>query len=141
MIVAANSLVTLHFSLTLENGDVVDSTFDKTPATFTVGDGSLFESFEQVLLGLNKGDRVEKVINQAQAFGAVNPNNVQTFKLSDFPKDADLSIGAMFSFADAAGNELPGVIKSFSDTHVEIDFNHPLAGHDITFTAEIIDVE
>lgn len=141
MIIEANSTVTLYFSLALESGDIVDSNFDKEPATFTIGDGSLFESFEQVLLGLNKGDRVEKVINKAQAFGAVNPNNVQQFKRGDFPADATLEQGAMFSFADAAGNELPGVLKSVTDTHVEIDFNHPLAGHNITFTAEIIDVE
>lgn len=139
--IEANSRVTLHFSLALENGDMIDSTFNKQPASLTIGDGSLFESFEQVLLGRQAGEKIEKIIPKAQAFGAVNPNNIQKFKRSDFPKDAELSEGAMFSFADAAGNELPGVLKSVDESIVEIDFNHPLAGHDITFTAEIVDVE
>ena len=50
--------VTLHFALKLENGDVVDSTFDKQPATFKVGDGNLLPGFEQALFGLKAGDRV-----------------------------------------------------------------------------------
>ena len=49
--------------------------------------------------------------------------------------------GMMFNFADAAGGELPGVVKSVSDELVEIDFNHPLAGHELTFKVEIIDVK
>ena len=55
--IANNSQVTLHFAIKLDNGDVVDSTFDKAPATFKVGDGNLLPGFEQALFGLKAGDK------------------------------------------------------------------------------------
>jgi FKBP-type peptidyl-prolyl cis-trans isomerase SlpA len=140
-VISENSQVTLHFSLHLENGDLVDSTFDKAPATFTVGDGSLLPGFEKKLFGLDVGAKQQFIIEQHEAFGAHNPQNIQQFKRADFPTDAELSEGAMFSFADAAGCELPGVLKSVVGDKVEIDFNHPLAGHAIHFNVEIIDVQ
>ena len=135
-----NSTITLHFSLSLENGDVVDSTFEKQPATFTFGDGSLLPSIEKRLLGLMVGTKDTFTLKQEETFGAKNPQNIQRFKPSDFSEDP-LEEGMMFSFADAAGGELPGVVKSVSDDLVEIDFNHPLAGHTLLFKVEIIDVK
>ena len=76
---------------------------------------------------------------QEEAFGAHNPQNLQQFKRSDFSEDK-LEPGMMFSFADAAGGELPGVLKSVDGDKVAIDFNHPLAGHTLSFTVEIIEL-
>lgn len=134
-----NSTVTLHFSLALQDGQLVDSTFDKKPATFVMGDGSLLPGFEKCLLGLVAGDREKFVVPQSGAFGAHNPNNVQTFPRGNF-SDTELSQGLIVSFADAGGNELPGVVQSWDDKEVVVDFNHPLAGRDLVFTVEIINV-
>ena len=139
--IKADSKVTLHFSLALENGDLVDSTFGNKPATFTMGDGSLLPGFEKHLLGLSAGSKSEFVIPQQDGFGAHNPQNVQTFKRSVFAPDVELSPGLIVSFADAAGSELPGVVKSVAAEQVEVDFNHPLAGRDIIFVVEILHVE
>jgi FKBP-type peptidyl-prolyl cis-trans isomerase SlpA len=139
--IKANSKVTLHFSLALENGDLVDSTFGHKPATFTMGDGSLLPGFEKHLPGLNVGEKHSFLIPQQDGFGAVNPQNIQLFKRSIFASNVELAEGLIVSFADAAGAELPGVVKKISDNEVEVDFNHPLAGHEITFTVEIIHVE
>lgn len=136
----ASSKVTLHFSLALENGDLVDSTFEKKPATFVMGDGSLLPGFEKPLIGLVAGDKKQFEILQQDAFGAHNPQNIQTFKRSVFQEDA-LQEGMIVSFADAAGNELPGVVKTIESEQVIVDFNHPLAGRKLTFTVEIIHVE
>jgi FKBP-type peptidyl-prolyl cis-trans isomerase SlpA len=141
MSITKSSTVTLHFSLALENGDLVDSTFDKAPASFSYGDGSLLPGFESKLLGLIIGDKKSFVIPQEEAFGGHNPQNIQHFKRKDFAADAVLDKGMIFSFKDAAGAELPGVLRGVSADDVEIDFNHPLAGHSITFTVEIIDVQ
>lgn len=140
-VISENSKVTLHFSLILENGDLVDSTIDKAPATFTMGDGSLLPGFEKKLYGLEVGNKSEFIVEQQDAFGAHNPQNVQSFKTSDFPADTVLEEGTMFSFSDASGAELPGVLKAVEGDKVEIDFNHPLAGRAITFAVEIINVE
>lgn len=133
------SCVTLHFTLKLETGEVIDSTRDKQAATFTMKDGSLLPGFEQVLLGLKVGDKKEFLIKPEQGFGQPNPQNKQIIPREHF--DAmDLEIGLMFMFKDAAGSDLPGVVKSFDDKTVEIDFNHPLAGKDIIFDVEIIKI-
>ncbi|MGE8363042.1 FKBP-type peptidyl-prolyl cis-trans isomerase [Pseudomonas sp.] len=132
--------VTLHFALKLENGDVVDSTFDKQPATFKVGDGNLLPGFEQAIYGLKAGDKRSLPIAPEQGFGQGNPQNVQVMPRSQF-QDMELSEGLLVIFNDAANTELPGVVKSFDDNQVTIDFNHPLAGKSLSFDVEIIEVK
>ena len=132
--------VTLHFALKLENGDVVDSTFDKQPATFKVGDGNLLPGFEVALYGFKAGDKRSLQIEPENAFGQPNPQNVQIIPRSQF-QDMELSEGLLVIFNDAANTELPGVVKTFDDTQVTIDFNHQLAGKTLTFDVEIIDVK
>ncbi len=132
--------VTLHFAIKLENGDVVDSTFDKQPATFNVGDGNLVPGFEMALYGLISGDQRSLPITPEQGFGQPNPQNVQVLPRSQFAA-MELSNGLLVIFNDAANAELPGVVKEFDDAQVTIDFNHPLAGKNLTFDVEIIEVK
>jgi len=132
--------VTLHFALKLDNGDVVDSTFDKKPATFKVGDGNLLPGFEQAIYGLKAGDKRSLSISPEQGFGQGNPQNVQVMPRSQF-QDMELSEGLLVIFNDAANAELPGVVKAFDDSQVTIDFNHPLAGKALSFDVEIIAVK
>lgn len=139
--VGPQTRVTLHFALRLEQGEIVDSTFDRAPATFTVGDGSLLPSFERKLFGLTKGRRETFSVAPEEAFGQPNPANVQHFKRSQFAADMELHEGLVISFADASKAELPGVIKSFDAEAVVVDFNHPLAGRTIEFDVAIIDVQ
>ena len=131
--------VTLHFALKLENGDVVDSTFDKQPATFKVGDGNLLPGFEVALYGFKAGDKRSLQIEPENAFGQPNPQNVQVMPRGQF-QDMELSEGLLIIFNDAANAELPGVVKAFDEQQVTIDFNHPLAGKTLSFDVEIIAV-
>jgi FKBP-type peptidyl-prolyl cis-trans isomerase SlpA len=132
--------VTLHFALKLDSGDVVDSTFDKKPATFKVGDGNLLPGFEQAIYGLKAGDKRSLSISPEQGFGQGNPQNIQIMPRSQF-QDMELSEGLLVIFNDAANAELPGVVKAFGDSQVTIDFNHPLAGKALSFDVEIIEVK
>ena len=134
--IGLNTEVTLHFALRLENGDTVDSTFDKDPATFKVGDGNLLPGFEAAIFGFKAGDKRTLHILPENAFGQPNPQNVQIIARSQF-KDMELSEGLLVIFNDAANTELPGVVKAFDDDQVTIDFNHPLAGKTLTFEVEI----
>ena len=138
--IAAATQVTLHFAIKLENGDVVDSTFDKQPATFKVGDGNLLPGFEQALYGLKAGDKRSLPIAPEQGFGQPNPQNVQVMPRSQF-KDMELGEGLLVIFNDAANAELPGMVQSFDDNQVSVDFNHPLAGKALSFEVEIIAVQ
>lgn len=138
--IGQHSTVTLHFALKLDNGDVVDSNFDKDPATFTVGDGNLLPGFEMALFGFKAGDKRSVVIPPERGFGPGNDGNLQAMPRKDFD-GMELEEGMLVIFQDARKNEMPGVVKSFDDEEVVINFNHPLAGRDITFEVEIIKVE
>ena len=131
--------VTLHFTLSLEDGTTVDSTRDKAPATFQVGDGNLPPGFEHPLKGLAAGDTGRFEVTPEHAFGQHNPQNIQLLKRDDFEGEVP-DVGTVMSFADAAGGELPGVIKRIEGNQVEVDFNHPLAGRTLTFDVEVLDV-
>jgi len=133
--------VTLHFSLKLENGDVIDSNFERDPATFTVGDGNLLAGFERAMLGLQEGARETFVIKPEDGFGQPNPNNIQEIPRAQFGADIELSEGLMLSFADAQKAELAGVVRGFDDNTVFVDFNHPLAGRNIVFDVAILRIE
>jgi len=139
------SQVTLHFSVALADGHVVDSNFDAVPASFRVGDGNMLPGFESQLLGLAEGDEVEKFLNPDQAFGLINEENVHRLPRSRFNRFLDdeyeeLQIGTVVSFKDPGGFDLPGVVKGKSENEVLVDFNHPLAGKEIVFKARIMSV-
>lgn len=138
--IGPNKEVTLHFAIKLENGEVVDSTFDKQPATFRVGDGNLLPGFESALFGFKAGDKRAVQVLPEQGFGQPNPQNVQVMPRSQF-SEMELSEGLLVIFNDAANAELPGVVKAFDDSQVTIDFNHPLAGKTLSFEVEIIEVK
>ncbi|MBV4505589.1 FKBP-type peptidyl-prolyl cis-trans isomerase [Pseudomonas sp. BW13M1] len=138
--IGQNTEVTLHFALHLENGDTVDSTFDKAPAVFKVGDGNLLPGFENALFGFKAGDQRKLSIAPENAFGQHNPQNVQVMPRSQF-EGMELSEGLLVIFNDAANTELPGVVKAFDDNQVTIDFNHPLAGKTLNFEVQILDVK
>jgi len=130
--------VTLHFSLALEDGELIDSNFDAQPATFTMGDGNLLPGFEAVLKGLKAGDQQEFVIAPEHAFGQRNPENIQTLAREHFEQQ-ELELGAVFSFQNGDG-ELPGVVVDLDSEQVRVDFNHPLSGRTIIFRVNIIDI-
>ena len=130
--------VTMSFSLALENGELIDSNFDTEPATFVLGDGNLLPGFEIPLQGLKAGDQGEFIISPENAFGQRNPENIQQLGRDNFDQES-LNVGDVFSFQNGEG-ELPGVVIEVGDNLVRVDFNHPLAGRNIIFKVNIIEV-
>ncbi|MEH6469639.1 MAG: peptidylprolyl isomerase [Halopseudomonas sp.] len=140
LVVGPGTRVSLHFSIELENGEIVDTTRQKSPATFEYGDGNLLPGFEQALQGLVTGDHSRIRIAPEQGFGMHNPSNIQQFAVSEF-KDIELEPGLMISFSDPSQGGLPGVVQSIEGDRVTIDFNHPLAGQMLFFEVDIISIE
>ena len=130
--------VTLHFSLSLENGHIIDSNFEGNPATFSVGDGNLLPGFESSLLGLEVGDEREFIISPENAFGQHNAQNIQAVDRGNF-EESELEVGSILSFQNGDG-ELPGVIIAFEENQVMVDFNHPLSGKNIVFQVKIVEI-
>lgn len=140
LLIGPDTKVTLHFTLRLASGEEVDTTRNGAPATFVIGDGNLLPGFESVLLGLRAGDRRSVLIDPQDGFGSHNPENVQHIDRALFAPEVRLERGLVVSFADGKG-ELPGVVMTVDGDQVTVDFNHPLAGRDLTFEVEILDVQ
>jgi FKBP-type peptidyl-prolyl cis-trans isomerase SlpA len=138
--IESNTRVTLNFSLSLENGEEVDSNFGADPVSFVMGDGSLLPGFERRLLGMRPGDEAEFRIPPAEGFGEPQDDNVQSLPRRDFDEEF-LAPGMLFSFADAAGGEVPGMVSEVDEETVKVDFNHPLSGRTINFKVRIAQVE
>jgi len=134
------SKVTMHFSLTLEDGTVAESSFDGEPFEFTMGDGSLNEGLELGLYGMKTGDEETLTMTPDQTFGFHDPENIHVMPRSDFDADMELQEGLIIGFTTPAGDEVPGMIKGVSDKSVTVDFNHPLAGHELLYRIKIIEV-
>ena len=138
--VSPESTVTLHLSLTLEDGTVAESTFDDAPLTFTLGDGTLVEGLELGLYGLRAGDTQRLSLFPEQAYGLRDPEKVHFLPRTDFPADMALEPGCVIGFDTPEGEELAGMVAAAEGDAVEVDFNHPLAGHVVIFDVEIVEV-
>ncbi len=136
------SLVKLHFEVSLENGTIIDSTFNRpNPVTLTIGDESLLPGFEQVIMNLRAGDTRSAHLDPEHAFGDWNPDNIQHFSHTQFALVADNpEIGMMVEFEDKGKNTLHGTISAITAEAIEVDFNHPLAGQAVLFKVKIFQV-
>jgi FKBP-type peptidyl-prolyl cis-trans isomerase SlpA len=133
--------VILHFDLKLEDGSAADSTrVNNKPAKMVMGDGSLTKNFEDCLRGLKVGDKKAFKLNADDAFGMPNPDNIYHVDRTKFNSDTPVEEGMIIAFAQPDGSELPGVIRSVAGHSVTVDFNHPLAGQNVVFDVEIIEV-
>ena len=133
--------VSLHFTVSLSSGEVLDSTHERSePPTFVFGDGSLLPGFEQAMLGMQAGEQGRFVLPPEQGFGAWNEDNVQHFPRHQFGEQL-LEPGMVMQFADASGAELPGVVIDLPENVVVVDFNHPLAGRELVFEVDVLRVQ
>ena len=144
--IGAGTEITLHFSLRLNCGEVVEDTRQyEAPGKFIFGDGQMLPGFERKLVGLCPGVRRSFIIPAKDAFGLAKPDNIQRHPKSMLGKinehEDDFIPGLVIGFKDTQGQEVSGVIKEIDAAQVVIDFNHPLAGKDVVFDIEIIDVQ
>jgi FKBP-type peptidyl-prolyl cis-trans isomerase SlpA len=134
------STVTLHLSLTLEDGTVAESTFGEEPLTFTMGDGTVVHGLELALYGLRPGETQRLELYPEQHFGLRDPEKVHRLPRTQFGSGMQPEPGMIIGFTTAEGEELPGAVLSVTDDEVEVDFNHPMAGHTVVFEVEILQV-
>jgi len=139
--IAAGSRVLMHFSLTLPDGTEAVSTFDGEPEQVTLGDGSLTEGLELAIIGLKKGARQTLELTPEQAFGFWEEDKLQSMSRADFSPELELEPGLAIAFETPSGDEVPGTIVEVGEQQVRVDFNHPLAGADIVFSVEILEVQ
>ncbi|SDH27328.1 FKBP-type peptidyl-prolyl cis-trans isomerase SlpA [Vibrio xiamenensis] len=140
--ITQDSAVTLHFTIKLSDGSVADSTHNMgKPAKFVIGDGSISDNFEQCLIGLKEGESKAIELKAQDAFGMPNPDNIHHMDRAKFVGDNQVEVGTIMAFSGPDGVEIPGIITEIAGDSVTVDFNHPLAGQDVSFEVEILTVE
>lgn len=140
--VQPNSAVLVHFTLTLEDGSTAESTRGNgKPALFRLGDGSLSAPLEQQLIGRHPGDKCTFTLQPEDAFGVNDPDLIQYFLRRDFAETGVPDVGTIMLFSAIDGSEMPGVVREVAEESVTVDFNHPLAGHPITFDIEVLAID
>ncbi|HEY9148424.1 MAG TPA: FKBP-type peptidyl-prolyl cis-trans isomerase [Gammaproteobacteria bacterium] len=140
--IVEQSKVVMHYRITLEDGTVADSTWeDNAPIAFALGDGTLSPGLEQALHGLKAGDHETLTLSPEQGFGYKDTENIHNLPRDDFDPEMPLEPGMVIGFSLPSGEELPGMVMDVTESHVQVDFNHPFSGHQLKFEVEVISVE
>ena len=139
--VSEGNTVTVHYHGTLEDGSVFDSSYDRgEPINFTAGAGQMIKGFESNVLGMTLGQKKKFTIMSDDAYGNHNPAAVQKIAKENFPSDFEFTIGAMVQGTNPSGQPVVGKIVENLESEVSLDFNHPMAGKDLTFEIEIVSI-
>ncbi len=131
--------VVIHYEGKLENGDQFDSSKGREPLEFVFGNGSIIPGLEKGLEGLEKGDKKEITVEAKDAYGERKPEALQKVDKSQFPADIKPEVG-MQLMAQTETSEIPVTITDVQEEFVIVDFNHPLAGKNLIFNIEVVDV-
>ena len=140
MTISDGKTVSMEYTLTLENKDVVDTNVGREPLKFTQGSHQIIPGLESALEGMKKGDSKQVTVAPEQAYGAPNPQAVQEVPIDKIPPDAR-KVGATLQGKDAQGRVVHPRVTEVKEQVVVLDFNHPLAGKTLNFDVKILDVE
>lgn len=139
-VISHDSQVVMHFSLLLDDGTEVISTFDEEPIAFTIGDGTFEPALESTLIGKKAGDEQTQELSGNDIYGIWDSANQQWIAQQEFPSDLDLAEGLVIAFSTPAGDEVAGSVVQIDESRALIDFNHPLSGRTFLFKTDIISV-
>ncbi len=147
MSISKDKMVSVTYELKYANEDaqLIEKTDKSNPLTFLFGAGHMLPHFEQNLQGLKKGDAFDFKLTAEQAYGPVTKEALVDVPKSAFEVDGKvednlLNVGNTIPMMDSYGNKLQGIVLEVTDDNVHMDFNHPLAGEDLHFKGEVIEV-
>lgn len=128
-----------HYTGSLNDGTEFDSSRNRDPITFTVGDGTIIPGFEKAVLGHKIGDKVKVRIQPEEAYGNHDPELIFTVERAQMPDNIPLEIGTPLHLANDQG-AMDAIITDIDPENITLDANHPLAGKELIFEIEIIAV-
>ena len=132
--------VRIHYTGTLADGSTFDSSAGRDPLEFTVGSGQIIPGLDIALPGMAVGDKKVAEVPCAQAYGEADPNARQAVPRAEIPADIPLDLGTQLQVQTPTGQVMQVVVAEVTDTEVTLDANHPLAGRDLTFAIELMDI-
>jgi peptidylprolyl isomerase len=130
--------VRVNYRGTLCDGTEFDSSKGREPLEFVVGSGQVIQGFDAAVGGLEPGDSVTVTIPAADAYGEHDDEGLQQFPLEAFPSAPE--VGWAVELSGPEGERVPAVVAEVSQESVTLDFNHPLAGQDLTFEITLVEV-
>ena len=140
MAIKNGDAVRVHYTGTFTDGEIFDSSRDREPLDFVMGEESLISGFEAALLGHEKGDRFTVTIPADDAYGEHLDELIMEVPRSEVPADIMPEVGMMLQIATDEG-DMEVEIVDIEDDRLILDANHPLAGEDLVFDIEVIDVK
>ncbi|MFC4232320.1 peptidylprolyl isomerase [Parasediminibacterium paludis] len=132
--------VKVHYHGTLTDGSIFDSSTGREPLEFEVGSGMVIPGFDEGVTGMAVGEKRTVTIPADQAYGAVQEEMILDFPRTQFPPDMTPEVGMQLSMSNNEGQQFPVTIVDVKEDVVVLDANHPLAGKDLTFALELVDI-
>ena len=132
--------VAVHYTGKLSDGSVFDSSKDRDPIQFVVGERRVIPGFDKAVAGMSPGERKTAKIPAEDAYGPHRDELVVEFARDKIPPDISPEVGQELQVQTTAGQAVPAVVVEASDTAVRLDANHPLAGKDLTFEIELVEL-
>jgi len=134
----AGDTVHFHYTGTLKDGSVFDSSEGREPLSFTLGSGQIIPGLDAAIGGMTVGEAKTVTIAADQAYGPHDPQARQSVPRDQIPPHIPLEPGTMLQMQAPDGQAIPVTVAEADDAVVVLDANHPLAGQDLTFAVEIV---
>jgi len=132
--------VKVHYTGTLKDGSVFDSSQGRNPLQFTIGKRQVIPGFEEAVTGMEVGKSKKVMIPSDKAYGPYLRNLKFTFKRSNFPEDIDPKPGEKIDLEMADGKVIVATVVESRGSDVLLDANHPMAGKDLTFDLQLVEI-
>ncbi|UYN99117.1 MAG: peptidylprolyl isomerase [Devosia sp.] len=133
-------LVRINYAGRLVDGTQFDSSEGRAPLEFTLGQGQVIKGLEQHVTGMETGQKSTVTIPAAAAYGPRRDEAIQTLDRAKVPNGVDLKVGTQLQARTADGGMLPITVVGMDEASVTVDANHPLAGQDLVFDVEVVEV-
>lgn len=140
MQIADKKAVLIHYTLRNSEGEILDSSEGTDPLAYLHGARNIVPGLEKELTGKTNGDKLSVVVEPSEGYGEHNPQGVQQVERSQFPPDAPMEEGMQFMAENPDGSTMPFWITAVDGDTITIDMNHPLAGQQLHFDIEVVEV-
>ena len=132
--------VKINYTGKLDSGDVFDTSEGRAPLEFTIGQNTIIPTLESAVVGMAEGDTATVAIAAADAYGQRSPEAIQKVERSAIPEGIELATGTQLQASDGAGNQMLLTVVELDEETVTLDGNHPLAGENLTFEIELVEI-